>query len=145
MQEIKFVTIVGDPPYGGSVPPTYEGVELIVSDISPSGVKFKISNETGIQFTFGYFFRLFERQDNTWVEIEHSLERAFDSLGIFIHPQSETNTQEQFFLYDPGWIEKPEKTTLDSGEYMFVVPYSQGGANEDFLDHYSARHVFTIE
>ncbi|MCL1832040.1 MAG: hypothetical protein FWG45_03905 [Oscillospiraceae bacterium] len=127
--------------------PEHEGVELVIDSITPSSVKFKFKNETDLEFTFGYHFRLFEKQYDTWGEMDIWTNRAIPQPAIFINPQSETwDTHERFFLYDPGWIEKPEKTTLDSGEYMFVVPYTHGGGQGvPPTGTYSARHVFTIE
>ncbi|MCL1832039.1 MAG: hypothetical protein FWG45_03900 [Oscillospiraceae bacterium] len=128
-----------------SPPPPCEGVVFVVSNVSSEGIEFKFKNNTDDRFVFGRDeFWLFERQDDKWVEMDIWDDRYSFKLALPIHPRQETDTQERFFLYE-CWGIKPEKTTLDSGEYMFVVPYSQGGASEGFLDHYSARHVFTIE
>ncbi|MCL1832037.1 MAG: hypothetical protein FWG45_03890 [Oscillospiraceae bacterium] len=143
--EKEFVIIEAD--WNSPPKPTHDGVELIVNNVSAEGIEFEFKNDTDSHFSFGRYFQLFESQDNTWVEIVDWTDKPIEDISNSINPQSGIQyTHEWFFFCDPIWVEKPEKTTLDSGEYMFVVPYSQGGGQGvPPTGTYSARHVFTIE
>ncbi|MCL1832038.1 MAG: hypothetical protein FWG45_03895 [Oscillospiraceae bacterium] len=121
--------------------PSHDGVELILSNVTPMGLDIEFINNTDKRFNFGTRFRLFERQGDIWFELNIVEDRDFNDIAYVIFPKGKSLKCRYDFFAKHLTVEP-----LSAGEYMFVVPYSQGGASDGIpITDYSARHVFTIE
>jgi hypothetical protein len=138
-QQMNIVTV----PYSFVEPlaPLHESVELVISNVSPAGLNFMFINNTDEEFLYGERFRLFERQGDTWYEVDIYEGREVLDYGIIMFPQSESEVFRREFFPEPMLAQ-----LLPPGEYMFAVEFSHGGVWEGIpVTNFSANQVFTID
>jgi len=114
-----------------------DGVEMIIQDVSPSGLSFSIDNQTDNEYTYGEDFALYTLNNGTWERVEAIIEYwAFNDIGYTISPNSTTDERTIDWLWLFG--------ELPDGEYRIqknVLLVRQPG---DF-DSFVIEQTFSIQ
>ena len=110
--------------------PAPEGLTMIISSYTASGLSFYFENSTDKMLTYGEDFALYKFVDDTWERVEPTIEGywGFISIGYDIPPNSSTNERTVDWVWLFG--------ELPSGDYKFqkhILYVRQPGDFDSFV------------
>jgi hypothetical protein len=122
-------------PVGERPLPQNDIPQMIVTDVTPSGLTYRWQNDTGREFIYGASYRLYIREGDYWLHLNSG--EPFFSIGYgMANPETEPREQHFGRLFDNG--------VMQPGEYRFVKDFIFLRRPGDF-DDYEAEYRFTVD